>query len=122
MVYVRILWVGPGHQRGHLNALLEFTGNMPEIGRSDFEPFSFADALPEFIGPLQILVAKSEIAKITVRGTELQMCQCEFAVQFDGPFEGRDRFSILTLASQFNPERKILESRQRCGRRLFNGD
>src|SRR5205814_5202629 len=109
-------------ERSHGNALVEFPGNMPEVGRSDFQPFSLAHAITEFIRSLEIFVAQREIAKITVRSPELEMSQREFAVQFHGPFEGRDGFGIFTLASQFNPKGKILESRERCGRCLFNGD
>jgi hypothetical protein len=69
-----------------------------------------------------MLVAEGKVAQITVRSSELNMGQRKFAVQFDGPFEGWDRFGVFTPAPQFNPQGEVLECLQRCSRRLFNRD
>ena len=43
MIAVRVLRIRLCQQRTRLNALVEFTGDVPEIGRGDFESFSLAD-------------------------------------------------------------------------------
>ena len=66
MVSVRILRVGLRDERSSFNALVEFAGNIPEVGRSDFESLALANAITQLIGSVQILIAEGELAKITV--------------------------------------------------------
>src|SRR5256885_1254929 len=118
MIYVRVLWIGASHQGSHPDALVEFARDVPEVSCGNFEPLALAYTVTKFVSSLQILVAQREVAKITVRRSQLEMGQRKLPVQFDGAFEGWHRFRIFALASQFNSERKILESRERRSSRL----
>ena len=66
MVCGWILRIGLRQQFSNFNTLVEFAGNVSEIGRRDFESFAFAHTVAQLIGLLQILVAERQIAQIAV--------------------------------------------------------
>ena len=90
MKSIRVAGVGLRQERRHFNSLVEFAGDMPEVGRGDLETFSLGNAVPQFISSLNVLIAESQIAQVAVRSPEQKVGQSEFGIEFDRAFELRD--------------------------------
>ena len=57
MKSIRVAWISLRQPRSHFDALVEFAGDMAEVGRGDLDLFTLGDAVAQFVGPVDVQVA-----------------------------------------------------------------